>query len=241
MQSSRRVIWFLLSSPRVHPLSLNLRRRGRLSKSKLVQMRYKPLHFLLIPHVVVLSHYFELGQLFLATSLPLLPNFFHNVQRWNIWHLFCNPDTGLSHEKHIRSQWFFRHLIQQSLVINSTQLCKLLWKPFFVALCCIFVLLALSFRELLPLLCNHLHDFCHFEALVFFGNHSPLFIAEEDICRLRLFEGYIFWGIEDVAELADVGEVNGYFFICSHDRTEAILLLILVITVLVIVTADLVS
>jgi hypothetical protein len=74
-------------------------------------MRYKPLHFLLIPHVVVLSHYFELRQLFLATSLPLLPNFFHNVQRWNIWHLFCNPDTGLSHEKHIRSQWFFRHLI----------------------------------------------------------------------------------------------------------------------------------
>lgn len=75
-------------------------------------MRDKSLHFLLIPHVVVLSHYFELCQLFLATSLPLLTNLLHNVQRWDVRHLFRYPHTGLSYEKHIGSQWFFRHLIQ---------------------------------------------------------------------------------------------------------------------------------
>ena len=75
-------------------------------------------HLLLVTFVILLSHLFKPGHIFLGTALPFLSNFLHDVKRRNFGLLLGNADPRLPYEEHVRSEGLFGHLVQQGTVID---------------------------------------------------------------------------------------------------------------------------
>ena len=88
-------------------------------------MSYEVVHLLLVTFVILLSHLFKPGQIFLRTALPFLPNFLHDVKRRNFRLFLGNADPRLPYEEHVSSEGFFWHLVQQGTVVDPGQLGQL--------------------------------------------------------------------------------------------------------------------